>query len=71
MLLLVSLTEERTIYLAHELDRRWTEMTGVNPLDGWMVMVVDPSSIEEPVVARIIAQLAAIRALTRFIYQIS
>jgi len=69
VLLLVSLTEERTIYLAHELDRRWTEMTGVNPLEGWMV--VDPSSIEEPVVARIIAQLAAIRALTRFIYQIS
>jgi hypothetical protein len=69
VLLLVSLTEERTIYLAYELDRRWTEMTGVNPLDGWMV--VDPSSIEEPVVARIIAQLAAIRALTRFIYQIS
>jgi hypothetical protein len=31
---LVSLTEERAIYLALELDRRWTEMTGVNPLDG-------------------------------------
>ena len=44
-------------------------MTGVNPYDGWMV--VDPSSIEEPVVARVIARLAAIRALTRFIYQIS
>ena len=26
--------EERTIYLALELDRRWTEMTEVNPLDG-------------------------------------
>jgi hypothetical protein len=34
VLLLVSLTEERTIYLALELDRSWTEMTGVNPLDG-------------------------------------
>ena len=34
MLLLVSLTEEHTVYLALELDRRWTEMTGVNPLDG-------------------------------------
>ena len=34
MLLLVSLTEERTIYLALELDRSWTEMSGVNPLDG-------------------------------------
>ena len=34
MLLLVSLTEERAIYLALELDRSWTEMTGVNPLDG-------------------------------------
>ena len=34
MLLLVSLTEERAIYLALELDRSWTEMSGVNPLDG-------------------------------------
>jgi hypothetical protein len=34
VLLLVSLTEERAIYLALELDRSWTEMTGVNPLDG-------------------------------------
>ena len=34
MLLLVSLTEGRAIYLALELDRSWTEMTGVNPLDG-------------------------------------
>jgi hypothetical protein len=34
VLLLVSLTEERAIYLAFELDRSWTEMTGVNPLDG-------------------------------------
>jgi hypothetical protein len=31
VLLLVSLTEERTIYLALELDRSWTEMNGVNP----------------------------------------
>jgi hypothetical protein len=30
----MSLTEERIIYLALELDRSWTEMTGVNPLDG-------------------------------------
>jgi hypothetical protein len=30
VLLLVSLTEERAIYLALELDRSWTEMTGVN-----------------------------------------
>jgi hypothetical protein len=30
----MSLTEERAIYLALELDRSWTEMTGVNPLDG-------------------------------------
>jgi len=29
VLLLVSLTGERTIYLALELDRSWTEMTGV------------------------------------------
>ena len=29
MLLLVSLTEERAIYLALELDRSWTEMIGV------------------------------------------
>ena len=34
MLLLVLLTGERAIYLALELDRSWTEMTGVNPLDG-------------------------------------
>jgi hypothetical protein len=34
VLLLVPLTEERAIYLALELDRSWTEMTGVNPLDG-------------------------------------
>jgi hypothetical protein len=34
VLLLVSLTEERAIYLALELDRSWTEMTGVNPLGG-------------------------------------
>jgi hypothetical protein len=34
VLLLVSLTEERAIYLALELDRSWTEMPGVNPLDG-------------------------------------
>ena len=34
MLLLVSLTGERTIYLALELDRSWTEMTGVNSYDG-------------------------------------
>jgi hypothetical protein len=32
--LLVSLTEERAIYLALELDRSWTEMTGVNPHGG-------------------------------------
>ena len=31
MLLLVSLTEERVIYLALELDRRWTEIFGVRP----------------------------------------
>jgi hypothetical protein len=30
----MSFTEERAIYLAFELDRSWTEMTGVNPLDG-------------------------------------
>ena len=29
MLLLVSLTAERAIYLALELDRSWTEMTGM------------------------------------------
>ena len=34
MLRLVSLTEERAIYLALELDRSWTEIAGVNPLDG-------------------------------------
>ena len=34
MLLLVSLTEERAIYLALEVDRSWTEMTAVNPLNG-------------------------------------
>jgi hypothetical protein len=34
VLLLVSFTEERTIYLALELVRRCTEMIGVNPLDG-------------------------------------
>ena len=34
MLLLVSLTEERAIYLGLDLDRSWTEMSGVNPLDG-------------------------------------
>jgi hypothetical protein len=34
VLLLVSLTEERAIYLALELDRSWTEMAGVTPLDG-------------------------------------
>ena len=34
MLLLVSLTEERAIYLGLVLDRSWTEMDGVNPLDG-------------------------------------
>ena len=34
MLLLVSLTEGRAIYLALELDRSWTEMGGVNPLGG-------------------------------------
>jgi hypothetical protein len=34
VLLLVSLTEERAICLALELDRSWAEMTGVNPLDG-------------------------------------
>ena len=35
MLLLGSLTEGgRAIYLALELDRSWTEMNGVNPLDG-------------------------------------
>jgi hypothetical protein len=34
VLLLVSLTEERAIYFVLELDRRWTEMSGVNPLDG-------------------------------------
>jgi hypothetical protein len=34
VLLLVSFTEERTTYLALELDRSWTEMIGVNPLDG-------------------------------------
>jgi hypothetical protein len=34
VLLLVSLTEERAIYLPLELDRSWTEMPGVNPLDG-------------------------------------
>ena len=34
MLLLVSLTEEHAIYLALELDRSWTEMTGVNPFVG-------------------------------------
>jgi hypothetical protein len=34
VLLLVSLTEERAIYLALELDRSWTEMTGVNPYGG-------------------------------------
>jgi hypothetical protein len=30
----VSLTRERVIYLALELDRTWTENAGVNPLDG-------------------------------------
>jgi hypothetical protein len=30
----MSLTEERAIYLALELDRSWTEIFGVNPLDG-------------------------------------
>jgi hypothetical protein len=34
VLRLVSLTEERAIYLALELDRSWTEIDGVNPLDG-------------------------------------
>ena len=34
MALLVSLTGERVIYIPVELDRSWTEMTGVNPLDG-------------------------------------
>ncbi len=34
MLLLVSLTGERAIYLALELDRSWTEMAGVNPYGG-------------------------------------
>ena len=34
MLLLVSLTEQRAIYLALELDRSWTEMGGVNPYGG-------------------------------------
>jgi hypothetical protein len=35
VLLLVSLTEERAIYLAFELDRSWTEMMiGVNPKAG-------------------------------------
>jgi hypothetical protein len=29
--LLVSLTRERVIYLALELDRSWTEIVGVNP----------------------------------------
>ena len=28
------LQRERAIYLTFELDRRWTEMVGVNPLDG-------------------------------------
>jgi hypothetical protein len=31
VLLLVSLTGERAIYLALEVDRSWTEMTGVRP----------------------------------------
>ena len=34
MLRLVSLTEERAIYLALELDRSWTEIHGVNPFVG-------------------------------------
>ena len=61
MLLLVSLTEERAIYLALELDRSWTEMSGVNPYDGWMV--VDPSSREEPLVARTRCRGASYSAL--------
>jgi hypothetical protein len=43
VLLLVSLTEERAIYLALESDRSWTEMTGVNPMLGAPAFTVNSS----------------------------
>ena len=60
MLLLVSLTEERAIYLALELDRSWTEMTGVNPQDGTI------SRVKSASLHVMIAQLIAFEALTTF-----
>jgi hypothetical protein len=70
VLLLVSLTEERTIYLALELDRSWTEMTGVNPLDG--TNYLDTASaftivrVKSKSLRVMIAQLTDFRALTTF-----
>jgi len=60
VLLLVSLTEERAIYLALELDRSWTEACGVNPLDGTI------SRVKSASLHVMIAQLIAFEALTTF-----
>jgi hypothetical protein len=58
MLLLVSLTRERAIYLALELDRTWTEMVGVNPYDGTI------SRVKSASLHVTITQITAFGALT-------
>ena len=60
MLLLVSLTRERAIYLALELDRSWTEMIGVIARL-WMLR----SRVKSEPLRVMISQLAAFRALTK------
>ena len=60
MLLLVSLTAQRAIYFALELDRSWTETVGVARL--WTLR-----SSEIRVAARDDLPVRAVRALTKFI----
>ncbi len=59
MLLLVSLTAQRAIYFALELDRSWTERFGVRL---WTLR-----SSEIRVAARDDLPVRAVRALTKFI----
>jgi hypothetical protein len=47
VLLLVSLTEERAIYLALELDRSWTEMTEVHLALAKMLFGANPLEISK------------------------
>jgi hypothetical protein len=54
----VSLTEERAIYLALELDRRWTEMFGVNAYDGTISLNTASDRYER---ARVDQRRAAVR----------